>query len=95
MCSFMCCGIFCSGLAVFCGIVLLVTGIFLWFETQSIFLPHDVTHHDAAINCFVGVAIYAVILALSIGCICWGRFKAKRTAANAPLTSRPLNTTIQ
>lgn len=94
MCTFKCCGIFCSGLSVFCGIALLITGIFLWFETQSIYLPieegkHEPDYHSAAVNCFVGVAIYAVLLAISIACICYGRFKDKRQSALAT-QNRPL-----
>jgi heme/copper-type cytochrome/quinol oxidase subunit 2 len=84
---------------VFCGLALLIAGIFLWFETRSIHLPTPAgqdhpDYHHAALNCFIGVGIYAALLAVSIVCICVGRYKAKKEEANRPLNNRPLTLPI-
>jgi len=99
MCTLKCCGFFCSGLSIFCGLALLITGIFLWFETHSIHVPiaegkDSPDYHHAALNCFVGVGIYAALLAISIVCICVGRYRAKKEEASRPLNNRPLTLPI-
>eukprot|EP00461_Guttulinopsis_vulgaris_P002668 UN02669 len=79
MCTFKCCGTFCAGLSIFCGLALLLTGIFLSMKSPSFHIPAneagEIEWDRASNNCFVGAGIYGVTLILSILCIFGDKFR--------------------
>eukprot|EP00752_Nemacystus_decipiens_P016194 g14481.t1 len=78
--SFKCCGQCCGLLSVF-GIFFLFS-VGSMFDTQPLFTDVEVWQehhdHDAAVNCYIGGAIYLFTLAASIGCFMYDKKRSTR-----------------